>query len=714
MATLQLAIDADGIALITLNDSTKPMNVVSPIFIDELSSAIERIAIDEAVRGVIITSAKSGFMAGADLKHILSLMESGISVSDALTFSQRPQAMHRRLETCGKPVVAALNGLALGGGFELALACHRRILVDNPRAVVGLPESTVGLLPGSGGTQRLVRLIGTEKALPLLLEGRTLKPGEAKTLGLVDEIVPADRLLAAAKQWLLTSPEAIQPWDRKGYRPTGGLLNPSIVSAMSTEPARWAAKTQRNYPAFPAILDCVFQGAMLPIDKALALESKLFAKLLTHPVARNIVRTTFVNKTQAGKLVRRPAGVPASAVTHLGVLGAGLMGSGIAYVAAVAGIEVVLLDRTSELASRGKEYSAKLLAKLVQKGQKSQAESEAILARIRTTTDYSELGRCSLVIEAVFEDVAIKADVTRKTERVISDSALFASNTSTLPISDLAKASIRPGQFIGLHFFSPVERMPLVEVIVGRETSPTTLAHALDFVAQLRMIPIVVNDARGFYTSRVFQTFIHEGMKMLEDGVLPALIENAAQQAGFPIGPLALLDEVTIELPWKIVQEAETALGDAFVRPCAYEVMRRMLEEVRRPGRRDGGGFYEYPKDAPKQLWSGLAKFFPLATTQPRVEELKKRYLFVQAVEATRCMEEGVVTHPADADLGALLGWSFPSWTGGPLSFIETVGMKQFLAEAHRLTATYGPRFKPGAWLENQARKVDSLYASAA
>jgi 3-hydroxyacyl-CoA dehydrogenase/enoyl-CoA hydratase/3-hydroxybutyryl-CoA epimerase len=530
---------------------------------------------------------------------------------------------------------------------------------------------------------------------------------------MVDQVVPAAQLMAAARSWLLNSPNAVRAWDVKGYRGSNGLLNPAVVKVMSERPAQIAAHTRRNYPAPIAILDCLFQGMLLPFDKALQLESKHFARLLCDPVARNMIRTSFVNRGEASKLARRPTDVPKSAVTRLGVLGAGMMGSGIAYVAARAGIQVVLLDSSLELAEKGKQYSVKLLDKAVERDKQTRAAADAILARIKPTTSYESLAGCDLVIEAVFEDAAVKADVTQRAEAVLGDAAIFASNTSTLPIGRLAEASARPTQFIGLHFFSPVDRMPLVEVIVGARTSPETLARSLDLVGQLRMTPIVVNDSRGFYTSRVFQTLIHEGMRMLEEGIEPARIENAAMAAGFPVGPLALLDEVTIELPWKIVQEAEAALGANFKRPCAYDVMRRMLHEIKRSGRRYGGGFYEYPKDAPKHLWPGLAAAFPPARKQPDVAEIRDRLLYIQAIETARCLEEGVITHPADADVGALLGWGFPAWTGGPLSFIETVGPEKFVAEAERMASTYGARFAPSDWLRARAEQGEAFYDAA-
>ncbi len=710
MKTLTFETYAHGIATVTLDDPSKPMNVVSPEWIEEFIETIERIAADPGIKGAIVTSAKPAFMAGADLKFLYALMGS-ITYQQAFEFSERASMrMHRRMETCGKPFVAAINGLALGGGYELALACHYRVIADDPKAVVGLPEVTVGLLPGSGGTQRLPRMIGIEKSLPILLEGKPVGPAEALKLGMVDAVVPAASLKEAARRWILESSDPVRVWDKKGYRTSGGLLNAAVANVMTFQPAMIGAKTQYNYPAPIAILDCIFEGTMMPFDKALRLESKYFAKLLCDPVARNLIRTTFINKGEAMKLARRPKDVPQSKVKKLGVLGAGMMGAGITHVAAGAGIEVVLLDSSADLAEKGKAVSAKLLEKAVERGQRTQSAADESLARIKTTERYADLAQCDLVIEAVFEDTQIKADVTRKAEAVMPAEAIFASNTSTLPITGLAKAFSKPAQFIGLHFFSPVERMPIVEVIMGEKTSQATLARAMDFVAQLKMTPIIARDSRGFYTSRVFQTFIHEGMRMLEDGVAPALIENAAKFAGFPVGPLALVDEVTVELPWKIVKEAEAALGAKFVRPCAYEVMRRMLEELKRPGKRYGKGFYEYPDGGTKRLWSGLKDAFPPSAAQPSIDELKRRFLYVQSVETARCLEEAVVMHPADADVGSILAWGFPTWTGGPLSLIDTVGIKEFVARCQDMAERYGGRFSPSPWLKERAARSEAFY----
>jgi 3-hydroxyacyl-CoA dehydrogenase/enoyl-CoA hydratase/3-hydroxybutyryl-CoA epimerase len=694
---------ADGILTIMLDDQAAAVNTVSPAWVDALTTVIEEAKGDTRVSGIIIASAKPGFMAGADLKFVL---ETGgkMTPAEAFAFSQRATRLHRLIETCGKPVVAAMTGFALGGGYELALACTYRILADDPRAVVGLPEVNVGLLPGSGGTQRLPRMIGVSKAVDVLLAGGSYPPEKALELGLIDRVEPADEVIAAARAWLATGADPVRPWDKKGFAlpESDGLLKQSTAGYFTFVTAKLRAKYGNNYPAPIAIVACVFEGVQVPIDKGLLVESRQFARLITDPVSRNIIRTTFVNKSAAEKGARRPEGVPKSIVTKVGILGAGMMGAGIAFVAAEVGIEVVLLDTSAEASDKGKAYSARILAKDVERGKATQEKADALLARITPTTDYNALAGVDLIIEAVFEDTAIKADVTKKAAAVIGDSALFASNTSTLPISQLAEAFVRPEDFIGLHFFSPVDKMALVEIIMGRKTRPEALARALDFVAQIRKTPIVVNDSRGFYTSRVFQTFIHEGMEMLREGVSPALIENAAKQAGMPVGPLSVTDEVTLELPMKIIKQTESE-EPGFRRPTSMDVIEKMVGELGRSGRKGGGGFYDYPDGGKKALWAGLAEQFPQAAEQPDVNEVKKRLLYIQALETARCLDENVLMHPADGDLGSVYGWGFPTWAGGTLSLIETVGLPEFVADCDRMAQAYGARFVPTATLRDMA-----------
>jgi 3-hydroxyacyl-CoA dehydrogenase / enoyl-CoA hydratase / 3-hydroxybutyryl-CoA epimerase len=692
-----------GVAFVTLDNSSASVNTVSPAWIEEMVATFEALKADDEVRGVVITSAKPSFMAGADLKFILE-HASGLSAEQAFAFSQCATSMHRLIETCGKPVVAALNGFALGGGYELALACTHRIIVDDHKAVVGLPEVTVGLLPGSGGTQRLPRLAGVPTAVEVLIEGRTYGPAKALELGLVDAVVPAGELLEAARNWLDRSLDPVRPWDRKGFKlpESDGLLKQSTAALFMSASAKLLARYGSNYPAPISILTCIFEGVQVPFETGLRIESRHFARLLTGKVSRNMIRTTFVNKGLAERGARRPEGVPKANFTKVGVLGAGMMGAGIAFVCATAGIDVILLDTTIEAAERGKGYSEKILSKDVAKEKTTEEQASAILGRITPTVDFSQLAGAQLVIEAVFEDTAIKADVTMQSAEVIGQDALFASNTSTLPITQLAEVFPRPADFIGLHFFSPVDRMALVEVIMGRKTSERALARALDFVAQIRKTPIVVNDSRGFYTSRVFQTFIHEGLELLREGVSPAMIENGAKLAGMPVGPLAVLDEVTLDLPMKIVRQSE-AEDPSYRRPNSMEVMEKMAEELGRRGRRSGGGFYDYPEGGKKRLWPELTRHFPTAAVQPEVDEVKKRILYIQALETARCLEEGVLTHPADADLGAVLGWGFPTWAGGTLSLIETVGVASFVAECDGLAERYGPRFSPTTQLREMA-----------
>jgi len=702
--TIRIDVDAAGTALLTIDVPGKPVNLITPEFQADLAATVDRIAADPAIKGAIVTSAKRDFMAGADLKDLSTAYDRGLSAAECARFSGELNRLYRRLETCGKPVAAAVNGLALGGGLELALACHYRVLSDAPKVVVGLPEVKVGLLPGAGGTQRLTRLIGAAQALPLMVEGKHVTPAEALKLGIVHELAPPAEVVARARAWLASKPEPLAPWDRKGFKVPGGAgqQNPGVAQAFMVGNALVAKNTWRNYPAPVAILSAVYEGSQLPFDRALAVESKYFGRLLSGPVARNLMRTLFVNKGLADSLARRPEGVPTAPVGKLGILGAGMMGAGIAYVAARAGIDVVLLDTSMDAAERGKAYSRGLLDKAIARGKSAREQADALLARILPTTSYADLADCDLVVEAVFEQRDIKAEVTARAEAVIPKAATFASNTSTLPITGLAQASKRPARFIGIHFFSPVDKMPLVEVIVGRKTSQETLARALDFVKQLKKTPIVVNDSRGFYTSRVIGTITAEGQAMLEEGIAPALIENAAKLAGFPVGPLAVSDEVTLELQWKITRQTEQDLGARFKRPVGYTVLEKMVE-LGRLGRRQGGGYYDYPEGQPKRLWPGLAEHWPVRDEQPPVEELVKRFLFIESLESVKCLDEGVITHPADADLGSILGIGYPAWTGGALSFIETVGVAEFVAECQRLGRYYGPRFRPPRSLKKMA-----------
>ncbi|MCX7057676.1 MAG: 3-hydroxyacyl-CoA dehydrogenase NAD-binding domain-containing protein [Proteobacteria bacterium] len=702
---LNVAIDTDGIATITIDVPGRPMNVFTPELTADLDAAINALRADSAVRGLLVTSGKSSFIAGADIKDIVTAYDRHITARVAYQWSQTLSQTFRRLETIGKPVAAAINGVALGGGLELTLACHYRVLADDPKAMVGLPEVKIGLLPGAGGTARLPRLIGITAAAKLMTDGSSVSPAEALKMGLVHELAPRGEVVARARAWLLGKPDATAPWDRKGFRMPGGagLTNGAITQAFSIGTALVTKSAGRNYPAPGEILSALYEGTTVPFDLALKVESKHFARLLTGPVARNLMRTLFVNKGELDKLSRRPPDEPKLELHRLCVLGAGMMGAGIAHVAALAGVEVVLIDATDAQAARGKAHAEKQLARDVEKGRRTAESAAQVLARITATSDYAAVAGCQLAVEAVFEDRAVKAEVTRRALEVLPKDAIFASNTSTLPITGLAGASPRPAQFIGIHFFSPVERMPLVEIILGKKTRPATLARALDFVGMLKKTPIVVNDSRGFYTTRVFGAYCHEGQAMLAEGVDPALIENAGRLAGMPVGPLAVTDEVSLELQYRATRQAADDLGERFVPPVSMPVLTHFVEDLQRLGRKSGGGFYDYPTDGPKRLWPGLAAEYPRAPLQPTAEQVKQRLLHIQALEAARCFEEGVVMTVAEADVGSILGVGFPAWTGGTLSYIDTLGVARFVSECEKLARTVGKRFKPPRGLKARA-----------
>jgi 3-hydroxyacyl-CoA dehydrogenase/enoyl-CoA hydratase/3-hydroxybutyryl-CoA epimerase len=711
------AVDNDGIATLTIDQPDKSMNVIGPDFVDEFEAAILRVAGDASVKGIIITSGKSSFVAGADLIAMEGIISHARTApaSEGLKGVLRFTNVLRRLETCGKPVVCGINGTALGGGFEIALACHYRVCADGENIKIGQPEVQVGLLPGAGGTQRIPRLIGIMPALPLLLEGRHLSPQQAKSSGLVHEVVPASELLATAKKWL-TSPaaKAIQPWDEKSFKVPGGAggMNPNAVQTFMAANAMLHDKTFGNYPAPAAILSAVYEGTQVPIDLGLRIEAKYFLSLLRGDVAPAMIRSLFINKGKADKLARRPQGVPKARFKKIGMLGAGLMGAAIAYVAASNGIEVVLIDQTQEAAEKGKGHARKLVEGAVSKRRMSQQDGDALLARIHPTIDYNGLAEADYIIEAVFESREVKAEVTKRVEAVIKPGTIFGSNTSTLPITSLAEASSRPEKFIGIHFFSPAEKMPLVEIIRGKKTSDEALAVTLDFVQAIKKTPIVVNDGRGFFTSRFCGCYIGEGEIMLTEGIPAALIENAGKLSGMPVGPLALADETAIDLGWKIHKATEADLGAAYKPSPAVSVMETMYAKLGRAGRKNAKGFYDYPEKGQKSLWPGLAEQFPAKpeTEWPSVEELKKRLLYAQALDAVRCMEEGVLTAPEDGDVGAIMGLGYAPYTGGPLSMIDTIGVAKFVAECDALAQKYGGRFLPPKLLRDMAAKGETFY----
>ena len=716
MSTIHFDIDADGIATLTIDVPGQSMNVIGPDLLADVDAAITRIASEEAIRGAVIASGKdSGFMAGMDLKFFGSMLvsEAGKRPAPAAIFDKVfvLNQLFRRLETCGKPVACAIEGTCVGGGFELALACHRRIVGDSPKTQLGLPEILIGLFPGGGGSQRLPRIMGVQAALLYMLQGKLFRPAEAAMLKVVDEVVLQGTAIARAKEWVKANPSAfVQPWDQKGFKFPGGAggFNPAFVQTMAGAVPMTLKQTQRNMNAPIALLSAVYEGAILPFDRAIRVESKYFAKVAADPQAANMIRSLFVNKNAAERGARRPKDQPKAPTRKLAMLGAGMMGAGIATVAAQAGMEVLLFDRDMAYAQKGKAHVEDQLKKRIGKGMTAEKVAET-LARVTPTTDYAALAGCDFVIEAVFEDMAIKAEVTEKVEEVLGPDVIFGSNTSTLPITKLAQAWSKPENFIGIHFFSPVEKMPLVEIILGKRTGPAAIAKALDFVSQIRKTPIIVNDASGFYTSRCFATYVREGVEMVAEGINPALIENAGRQLGMPVGPLAVGDEVSIELGHKIVLAARKELGDAYVAQPSDAVMARMVE-LGRLGRKSAKGWYDYPEGDKKHLWPGLSEMFPRAAVQPDIEEVKERLLYRQLVECARCFEEGVVETPEDGDIGAIFGWGFAPWTGGPFSHMDTVGIGHVVAVLERLAAAHGDRFAPTVQLQDMAASGLTFY----
>jgi 3-hydroxyacyl-CoA dehydrogenase/enoyl-CoA hydratase/3-hydroxybutyryl-CoA epimerase len=686
-------VDADGIAVATMDLPGRPMNVVGDALMAGLAQALEGLARPE-VKGLILASGKADFCAGGDLDH----MAAWTRPEQAFDAAQAMKAVLRRLETQGKPVAAAIHGHALGGGLEIALACHARFALDDPRIRLGQPEVRLGLLPGGGGTVRLPRLLGQQQALRIMLEGKDLSPQQCMAIGLLAGLA-SDReaLMALARRWITAHPLARQPWDAPDFRMPGGDSRSAAALPMwSVAPAVAAARTWGNYPAVLHIMSSVFEGGLLDFEAASQVESRFFAACATSLACRNLIGALWTQLNAVKKGASRPAGQPRGKVARLGVLGAGMMGAGIAHAAAEAGIEVVLIDTTQARADEARRRVQGLLDQAVSKGRIGAEERDAALARIAPGTDFGRLAGADLVIEAVPEDRALKAEVTRQAEAVLDANAFFASNTSTLPISGLARASLRPAGFIGLHFFSPVHRMPLVEIVVGDETSARTLARGFDFVRQIGKTPIVVNDRRGFYTSRVFGTYLLEGLAMLLEGVHPRHIEVAGLQAGMPMPPLALQDEVSLSLSLQVAEQTAKDLaaeGREGVDHPGMAAVRRMCA-LGRTGRKAGKGFYDWEPPA-KHLWPGLAEFFPVSAAQPPQRELIDRLLIVQANEAARCLEEGVLRSVADGNVGSILGWGFAPFHGGALRYIDAMGPSTFVARARALAAAHGARFEP-------------------
>jgi 3-hydroxyacyl-CoA dehydrogenase/enoyl-CoA hydratase/3-hydroxybutyryl-CoA epimerase len=697
----------DQIVVLTVDMPGQSANTMNAVYREAMADCVARLVADkDNIAGVIITSAKKTFFAGGDLNELIK-----VDKTQAKAFYDRVLTLKgqlRTLETLGKPVVAAINGAALGGGWEICLSCHHRIALDDPSVQLGLPEVTLGLLPGGGGVVRMVRMLGIEKALPYLLEGKKVRPQQALQAGLIDELATdREALLSKARSWIIAHPTAVQRWDVKGYQiPGGSPSNPKVAQMLAIAPSILRSKTQGTLPAPEKILCAAVEGAQVDFDTAQLIETRYFTELTTGQVAKNLIGTFWFQLNEINAGGSRPQGFAPHVTKKVGVLGAGMMGAGIAFVSASAGIDVVLKDITLAAAEKGKAHSTALLDKKVARRQINAEQRETVLARIHTTDSDADLAGCDLIIEAVFEDRELKAKVSSAAQKVVGADAVIASNTSTLPISGLATAVPDPSKFIGLHFFSPVEKMPLVEIIKGASTSEETLARGFDFVLQIRKTPIVVNDSRGFFTSRVFGTFTNEGIAMLGEGVCAAMIETEARKAGMPVGPLAIADEVSLSLMNHIRQQTAKDLqaeGKALIEHPAYAVIDLLLNEYKRPGKAAGGGFYEYPGRGQKHLWSELKTRFEKADGQISPKDVRDRLLFVQAIETVRCVEEGVLTSTADANVGSIFGIGFAAWTGGALQFINQYGVKDFVARAQYLARQYGERFAPPALLLEKA-----------
>ena len=714
--------DDDGVATITWNCVDRPMNVMSEQGFSDLNALVDDCIADDTIYGVIITSAKKDFAAGMDLGVIAKTKEKNPENPAQGCFEMVMQIHQilRKIELAGmdfkskkggKPFVAVLPGTALGIGLEIPLACHHIIASNNSKAKIGLPEIKVGIFPGAGGTTRLVRKMGAMGASPFLLEGKLSNPSAAKAAGLIDAV--SDQPLADAKSWILAATDAdlVKVWDAKGYKMPGGApYHPTGFMTFVGASAMVNGNTLGVYPAAKALLSAVYEGALVPFDTALKIEARHFTSVLVNPSSSNMIRSLFLNKGALEKGAVRPDGIPDQSVQKVGIMGAGMMGAGIALVTAQAGIDVVLIDQVQDSADKGKAYVASYCDKGIKRKKTTIEQKTALLDRINATTNYAALADCDLIIEAVFEDPDVKAEVTKNVEAVINSDCIFATNTSTLPISDLAKASSRPEQFIGIHFFSPVEKMLLVEIIKGQSTGDRAVAKALDYVRQIRKTPIVVNDARFFYANRCIIPYINEGIRMVKEGIEPALIENAAKLMGMPLGPLQLNDETSIDLGVKIAKATKAAIGDAYDNEDADEVMFWLFDQGRL-GRKSAAGFYEYD-DRGKRIgiWQGLRDQYIKEDANLDLLDVQHRLMFAQVLEAVRALEEGVLLDVREGDVGAILGWGFAPWSGGPLSWFDMLGSGYATARCDELEAAYGVRFTAPNLLREMAKEGEAFY----
>ncbi len=727
MTDFTMNIDADGVATIVWDTQGKSMNVMNMQGYEDMMAHVDAALADDNVKGIVITSGKEGsFAGGMDLNIIAQMKEAaGDNPAKGLFDGlMRTHGQLRRIERAGmdpktlkggKPIAAALPGTALGIGLEIPLCTHRIFCADNPKAKIGLPEIKVGIFPGMGGTTRLSRKLGAMGASEPLLQGKMYDPKKAKSVGLIDEVV--DDPLAAAKEWVLNAKDAdlVKPWDAKGYKMPGGApYHPAGFMTFVGASAMVNGNTQGVYPAAKALLSSVYEGAMVPFDTALKIEARWFTNVLMNPSSANMIRSLFINKEALEKGAVRPADVPDQTVKKVGVLGAGMMGAGIALVSAQAGIDVVLVDTDQERADKGKAYAEAHWAKGVGRKKITEEKKDGYLAKINATPDLDALKGCDLIVEAVFEDMGVKAEMTKKVEAVIGDDCIFASNTSTLPITELAKASSRADQFIGIHFFSPVEKMLLVEIIKGAETGDRAVAKALDYVRQIRKTPIVVNDARFFYANRCIIPYINEGIRMVKEGVEPALIENAAKLVGMPLGPLQLVDETSIDLGAKIARATKAAMGKDYPDEAVDEII-FWMEGEGRLGRKANAGFYDYDEKGKRQcLWDGIKAKYPTAEDQPDLTEVQHRLLFAQTLEAVRALEDGVLMDIREGDVGAILGWGFAPWSGGPLSWLDMIGAAYAAERCDELSAKHGARFATPALLREMASEGEEFYTKFA
>ena len=709
---------AEGIATLTFDEPDSPVNTMCADWQFDLTEATAQVMRDAAnIKGIVLASAKSTFFAGADLKGTMRLKAS--DAPRVFTEIEQTKKNFRTLETLGVPVVSCINGTALGGGWEVALIGHHRIAVNDPKIQLGLPEITLGLIPGASGITKMVRLLGLMGAQPYILESKLFNPREAQELGLVHELISpegdvAHALRNAALDWIAAHPQSRQPWDSKDHKIPGGTpSNPKVAGMLTVAPAMLKQKTRGLYPAPEAALAAMAEGAMVDFDTALRIESRYLAKLIVSPVAKNMINTFFFNLNAIKSGQSRPKGISRYKPKKVGVLGAGMMGAGIAYVQAGRGIHTVLEDVSIETAERGKSYSFKLTQTRVDQGRMSPYDQRELLDRILPTDHPSDLKGCDLIIEAVFENREVKAAVTKETEPMLAAGGFFASNTSTLPISGLAQASSRPQRFVGIHFFSPVDKMKLVEIIRGKETDDETIARAFDYVQALGKLPIVVNDSRGFYTSRTFGTFVMEGAAMLGEGIPAPVIENAAMQAGMPVGPLAVLDETALSLSVHVMDQTRADFekeGRRYTATPGELLVERMVKEFKRPGRAAGGGFYDYPAGQKKQLWPELKARFEKPGAAWDLQDIKDRLLYRQSVETARCLAEGVLTTAHDGNIGSIFGIGFPAWTGGALQFIYGMGIEAFEQRCAELATRYGAGFALDDAARNAIRQHQPVY----